>query len=336
MYLIFALVAFSILIIIHELGHFTLAKLNGIYVEEFAIGMGPKLFGFKGKETEYNIRILPFGGFVRMLGEEESAVKDNRALNAKTPLQKISVIAAGATMNYILALLIFGLIAFNFGFAKPVISQVALNSPAQESGLMVGDKLLKVDNSMINTTSDLKLGMILAKGESINLEIERNGERLIKEIMPVIDETGNTVIGITHEFVDNPTIRESIVQGFKDTLTMISQTFKSLKMMVTGKANFKTDIGGPITIVKMSSQAAKAGIWTLMEFTAFMSVQLAVFNLLPLPALDGGLILIQVLELITRKKIPERFIGVVNSVGFALLMILMVVVTLKDIIFPVL
>lgn len=336
MYLIFALVAFSILIIIHELGHFTLAKLNGIYVEEFAIGMGPKLFGFKGKETEYNIRILPFGGFVRMLGEEESAVKDNRALNAKTPLQKISVIAAGATMNYILALLIFGLIAFNFGFAKPVISQVALNSPAQESGLMVGDKLLKVDNSMINTTSDLKLGMILAKGESINLEIERNGERLIKEIMPVIDETGNTVIGITHEFVDKPTIRESIVQGFKDTLTMISQTFKSLKMMVTGKANFKTDIGGPITIVKMSSQAAKAGIWTLMEFTAFMSVQLAVFNLLPLPALDGGLILIQVLELITRKKIPERFIGVVNSVGFALLMILMVVVTLKDIIFPVL
>jgi len=144
------------------------------------------------------------------------------------------------------------------------------------------------------------------------------------------------VIGITHEFVKNPTIGESIVQGFKDTITMVSQTFKSLKMMFTGEANFKTDVGGPITIVKMSSQAAKAGIWTLMEFTAFMSVQLAVFNLLPLPALDGGLILIQILELITRKKIPEKFVGVVNSVGFALLMLLMVVVTLKDIIFPVL
>lgn len=336
MYLIFALVAFSILIIIHELGHFTLAKLNGVCVEEFAIGMGPKLFGFKGKETEYNLRVLPFGGFVRMLGEEGGAIKDNRAFNAKTPLRKISIIVAGATMNYVLALLIFGLIALNFGFAKPVVSEVALNSPAQKADLRVGDRLLKVDNSTINTTSDLKLGVILAKGDAITLEIERNGEKIIKEIVPTIDETGNLVIGITHEFVKNPTIGESIVQGFKDTITMVSQTFKSLKMMFTGEANFKTDVGGPITIVKMSSQAAKAGIWTLMEFTAFMSVQLAVFNLLPLPALDGGLILIQILELITRKKIPEKFVGVVNSVGFALLMLLMVVVTLKDIIFPVL
>ena len=335
MYLIFALVAFSILIIIHELGHFTLAKLNGVCVEEFAIGMGPKLFGFKGKETEYNLRVLPFGGFVRMLGEEGGAIKDNRAFNAKTPLQKISIIVAGATMNYVLALLIFGLIALNFGFAKPVVSEVALNSPAQKADLRVGDRLLKVDNSTINTTSDLKLGVILAKGDAITLEIERNGEKIIKEIVPTIDKTGNLVIGITHEFVKNPTIGESIVK-IVDIVISIMETFKSLKMMFTGEANFKTDVGGPITIVKMSSQAAKAGIWTLMEFTAFMSVQLAVFNLLPLPALDGGLILIQILELITRKKIPEKFVGVVNSVGFALLMLLMVVVTLKDIIFPVL
>ena len=336
MYLIFALVAFSILIIIHELGHFTLAKLNGICVEEFAIGMGPKLFGFKRKETEYNVRILPFGGFVSMLGEDGGAIKDKRAFNAKKPLQKISVIAAGATMNYILALGIFAAIAFNFGFARPIISEVALNSPAQQAGLLAGDKLLKIDNSRINTTGDLKLGILLSKEEAITLEIERSGERLIKEVMPVINEDGNTVIGITHSRVQNPTLGESISQGFKETLTMISQTFKSLKMMVTGEANFKTDVGGPITIVKMSSQAAKAGIWTLMEFTAFMSIQLAVFNLLPFPALDGGLILIQLLEMITRKKIPEKFIGVVNSVGFALLMMLMVVVTLKDIIFPVL
>ncbi len=336
MYLIFALVAFSILIIIHELGHFTLAKLNGICVEEFAIGMGPKLFGFKGKETEYNIRILPFGGFVRMLGEEDGAIKDKRALNAKKPLQKISVIAAGATMNYILALIIFVVIAFNFGFSKPVISEVALNSPAEQAGLMAGDKLLKVDNSRINTAGDLKMGIVLSKGETIAIEIERNGERLIKDVTPVVNEAGSTIIGITHEFAERPTLIESISQGFKETLTMISQTFKSLKMMISGEANFKTDIGGPITIVKMSSQAAKAGIWTLMEFTAFMSIQLAVFNLLPFPALDGGLILIQLLEVITRKKIPEKFIGVVNSVGFAILMMLMVVVTLKDIIFPVL
>lgn len=336
MYLIFALVAFSILIIIHELGHFTLAKINGVCVEEFAIGMGPKVFGFKGKETEYNIRILPFGGFVRMLGEEGGAVKDKRALNAKTPLQKISIIAAGATMNYILALLIFGLIAFNFGFAKPVISDIAQNSPAQEAGLMIGDKLLKVDNNIINTTGDLKLGIALSKGEAVTLEIERNGERFVKEVIPTVDEAGNIIIGIIHELVENPSIGESITQGFKETLTMITQTFKSLKMMVIGEVNFKTDVGGPITIVKMSSQAAKAGVWNLMNFTAFISIQLAVFNLLPFPALDGGLILIQLLEIITRKKVPEKFIGVINSVGFALLMMLMVVVTLKDIIFPVL
>lgn len=335
MYLIFALVAFSILIIIHELGHFVLAKLNGICVEEFAIGMGPKLFGIKGKETEYNIRVLPFGGFVRMLGEDGETTSDKRSFNTKTPFQKISVIVAGATMNYILALLIFALIAFNFGFAKPIIDNITQNSPAQEVGLMSGDKLLKIDNSVINTTNDLKLGIALANKESITLEIERDGEKIIKEVTPIVDEAGNTVIGITHEFVENPSFIQSIKQGFKETLTMISQTFKSLKMMVTGRVNFKTDIGGPITIVKMSSQAAKAGIWNLLNFTAFMSVQLAVFNLLPIPALDGGLILIQVLEIITRRKMPEKFITAINSVGFALLITLMAVVTLKDIIFPV-
>lgn len=335
MYIIYALLAFSILIIIHELGHFAVAKLNGIYVEEFAIGMGPKIFGIKGKETEYNLRILPFGGFVRMLGENED-VTDKRSFSSKTPIQKILVIAAGAFMNYVLALVIFAMFSFNFGFAETRIAEVMPNSPAEQVGLQVGDELLKIDGHKIFTTDDLRMGISMAKGNEVTIEVKRNGEKLVKQVTPQTDENGRILIGITHESIENPTFIQSIKQSFKETITMVSQTFQALKMIVTGEANLKTDVGGPITIIKMSGEAAKAGIWNLMYFVAFLSVQLAVFNLLPFPALDGGIILIQLIELISRKKIPEKYIERINTVGFMLLMLLMVVVTLKDIIFPVL
>lgn len=335
MYIIFALLAFSALILVHELGHFILAKLNGIYVEEFAIGMGPKLFGVKVGETEYNLRILPFGGFVKMLGEEDES-DDSRSLNAKTPIQRILVMGAGAFMNYVLALIIFIGLAMSSGFAENKVASVVPNSPAQKIGIEQGDEFLKIDGNKIHTTDDFRMGLALAKGNPVELEIKRGNDVLTKTVQPILNESGVYQVGIGYGFVEKPTLLQGIKQGFNETRSLVSQSFIALKTIVTGEANLKTDVGGPVTIIKMSGQAAKAGANTLLWFMAFLSVQLAVFNLLPFPALDGGRIFIELIQMIIRKEIPAKYIEAVNTVGFMLLMGLMVLVTIKDIIFPIL
>ncbi|WP_332833540.1 RIP metalloprotease RseP [Clostridium perfringens] len=335
MYIIFALLAFSALILVHELGHFIVAKLNGIYVEEFAIGMGPKLFGVKVGETEYNLRILPFGGFVKMLGEEDES-DDSRSLNAKTPIQRILVMGAGAFMNYVLALIIFIGLAMSSGFAENKVASVVPNSPAQKIGIEQGDEFLKIDGNKIHTTDDFRMGLALAKGNPVELEIKRGNDVLTKTVQPILNESGVYQVGIGYALVEKPTLLQGIKQGFNETRSLVSQSFIALKTIVTGEANLKTDVGGPVTIIKMSGQAAKAGANTLLWFMAFLSVQLAVFNLLPFPALDGGRIFIELIQMIIRKEIPAKYIEAVNTVGFMLLMGLMVLVTIKDIIFPIL
>ena len=335
MYIIFALLAFSALILVHELGHFIVAKLNGIYVEEFAIGMGPKLFGVKVGETEYNLRILPFGGFVKMLGEEDES-DDSRSLNAKTPIQRILVMGAGAFMNYVLALIIFIGLAMSSGFAENKVASVVPNSPAQEIGIEQGDEFLKIDGNKIHTTDDFRMGLALAKGNPVELEIKRGNDVLTKTVQPILNESGVYQVGLGYGFVEKPTLLQGIKQGFNETRSLVSQSFIALKTIVTGEANLKTDVGGPVTIIKMSGQAAKAGANTLLWFMAFLCVQLAVFNLLPFPALDGGRIFIELIQMIIRKEIPAKYIEAVNTVGFMLLMGLMVLVTIKDIIFPIL
>lgn len=335
MYIIFALLAFSALILVHELGHFIVAKLNGIYVEEFAIGMGPKLFGVKVGETEYNLRILPFGGFVKMLGEEDES-DDSRSLNAKTPIQRILVMGAGAFMNYVLALIIFIGLAMSSGFAENKVASVVPNSPAQEIGIEQGDEFLKIDGNKIHTTDDFRMGLALAKGNPVELEIKRGNDVLTKTVQSILNESGMYQVGISYALVEKPTLLQGIKQGFNETRSLVSQSFIALKTIVTGEANLKTDVGGPVTIIKMSGQAAKAGANTLLWFMAFLSVQLAVFNLLPFPALDGGRIFIELIQMIIRKEIPAKYIEAVNTVGFMLLMGLMVLVTIKDIIFPIL
>lgn len=337
MYIIMAILGFSLLIIVHELGHFMLAKLNGIKVEEFSIGMGPEVFSRKGKETQYSLRLFPIGGFVKMLGEEED-IDDERSFSSKSPLRRISVILAGAAMNIILALVLFGIIFSNRGFLIPVISSVVENSPAYEAGLKAGDKILKIDSSHVFTASDVTIGIQLSKGDKINLLVNRNGEK--KEIIVVpqlVNEDGVELykIGFYHTVVENPTISQTLNYTVKETVSAVGQTYKSLQMMILGQVNFKTDVGGPVTIIKMSGEAAKNGLITLARFLAFISINLAVFNLLPFPALDGGWTVLLLIELITRRKVPEKIVGALNTVGFILLMGLMLVVTLKDIIFPV-
>ena len=337
MYIIMAILGFSLLIIVHELGHFIMAKVNGIKVEEFSIGMGPEVFSKKGKETQYSLRLFPIGGYVKMLGEEEE-VEDERSFSSKSPLRRITVILAGVTMNIIFAIIAFSIIISNRGYTETTISKLEPDTPAIESGLQVGDKILTIDGARVFTTTDVSMGIQLSKGDSVDLVVDRNGEKENITVTPrLIEQDGTQMyqIGFYYTPVENPTILESIRESFNETISLVTQTFKSLKMMVTGNINFKTDVGGPVTIIKMSGQAAKNGLMTLTYFLGFISINLAVFNLLPFPALDGGWTVILLIELITRRKVPDKVVGAANYVGFMILIGFMIVVTLKDILFPI-
>ena len=337
MYIIAAILGFSLLIIVHELGHFIMAKVNGIKVEEFSIGMGPEIFSHKGKETQYSLRLFPIGGYVKMLGEEEE-IEDERSFSSKSPLRRISVILAGATMNILFALVIFVVFFFNRGFSTQTVSKIVDNSPAYEAGLQPGDIILKIDGARVFTPSDVSIGIQLSKGDNINLLVDRNGEEKELDITPrLVEENGSQIyqIGFYYSAIEKPTLAQAIKQTFNETISLVGQTYKSLQLLVTGKLNFKTDVGGPVTIIKISGQAARNGLATLAYFLAFISINLAVFNLLPFPALDGGWTVILFIELITRRKVPDKVVGAVNYVGFIILIGFMIVVTLKDIIFPV-
>lgn len=334
MYIVLALLAFGILIMIHELGHFMLAKLNNVRVEEFAIGMGPKIFSIKGKETIYSLKILPIGGYVKMYGEEED-VTDPRAFMSKSPLQKISIVAAGAIMNYLLAVLLFTLISFNNGLTKPVLSEIVPNSPAEKVGLMPGDTIKEINSHKVIIWDDFTLYVMMSDGADINLKYERNGKIQSVTLKPEKDIKENRFkVGVGATVIEKPSLGASISHGFKQSISTINQVKFSLKTIFTGKAKLN-DVGGPVTIIRVSGAAAKAGIWNLMWFTALLSVQLAIFNLLPFPALDGGWIFILLIELITRRKVSEKIIQTVNYIGMSLLLLLMLLVTIKDILFPI-
>ncbi|MGL5151198.1 MAG: RIP metalloprotease RseP [Clostridium sp.] len=335
MYIIWAILAFGLLIIVHELGHFIMAKINGVYVEEFAIGMGPKIFSYKTKETAYSLGIFPIGGYVKMLGEEEN-VDDDRSLSSKSPIRRISIIIAGAVMNFLLAIAIFTATLFNHGYKLPQADSITPNSPAAKAGIQSGDTFVRIDGTPVLSADDLTVGIGMSNGKEIDMVVERNGERFNTKITPEFNEEEKRyMIGFGFAVESNPSLISSFKQSFKQTGSIVVQTFKGLKSIITGKANLKTDVGGPVTIIKMSGEAAKNGIWNLLYFTAFISVNLAVFNMLPFPALDGGWTLIILIEMITRRKVPEKVVGILNYVGFAILIGLTIMVTIKDILFPV-
>lgn len=326
-----AVLAFSLLIIAHELGHFTLAKLNGVKVEEFSLGMGPKVLGFKGKETEYLIKAFPIGGYVKMLGEEAD-VNDPRAFSNKSSLQKLSIIAAGPIMNLILAVVIFSIVG-SFGFAIPVVNELIEGKPAQVAGLMKGDRIVEINNKKVATWQDLSGAIYTSKGDTLYIKLVRDGKTFEKTVLPV-KEGNEYLIGIRPAVENNPSAGQIISYGFKESGSMIKGTFDFLAGVFQRKVS-ANDVGGPITIIRVASEAAKAGIIPLLSLTAYISIQLGIFNIIPFPALDGGWIFLFLFETITRKKVDPNKVGVINTVGFALLMVVMVLVIVKDVLYPI-
>jgi regulator of sigma E protease len=332
--IILAILAFSVLVIGHELGHFTLAKINGVKVEEFSIGMGPKLFGIKGSETDYIVKAFPIGGYVKMYGEEEKST-DPRAFSNKSPERKLSIIAAGPLMNLVLAIVFFMILAFSKGFIAPIVNEVELNSAAAAAGIQKGDRIIKIDDKKITTWEDFITEVFGAKDQKINMTFKRNGELKSVVLTPKWNEEEKRYkVGIGGTVIERPGIFQSISYGFNETKSLVNQTFMTFKSLFKGQLTVN-DFGGPVTIIKASGKAAQAGFWNLLWFSAFLSVQLAIFNIIPFPALDGGWIFLLLFEIITRKKIDDKKVAFVNYIGFTILMILVVLVTIKDIFYPI-
>lgn len=333
---VLAIFALGVLIIVHELGHFIMAKINKVKVIEFSIGMGPKIFTYKGKETNYSLSLLPVGGYVQMLGAQEESEEEG-SFTSKSPFRRITIIVAGVIMNFILAIVIFTAVLCHFGYRDTSINEVLKDGPLLEAGLQTGDEVTKVNNSKIITFTDLNNEMGKNTGEEVTVEYKRDGEIKEATIKPkyVDDEGGKRyILGAIFNVVEEPTLAQGFKQSFKQSGTLITQALKTLGKLVTGQGNLKTDIGGPVTVVQLSAGAAEAGMWDLANLVGVLSISLAVFNFLPFPILDGGWTVLLLIELITKRKVPEKIVNVMNTVGIVLLVALMVVVTIKDIIFP--
>lgn len=326
--LLATLFVFGLLITSHELGHFIVAKLSGVAVIEFAIGMGPKIFGFKKGETKYTLRLLPIGGYNKMLGEQEKS-DDPRAFSNKSPWKRLGIIIAGAFMNFLIAVVLFFLVTYNIGIMKPIISSVVKNYPAQAAGLQINDKIISVNDMEIKSWNSFTDFVTGNNGKPFKLIVKRGNSNIEKLLKPVFDKKANRyLIGISGTNVKGD-IFESVKNGLYLTGDSIKQMLAFLGNALHGKVN-TADIGGPVAVVKLSGEFAAAGFWSLLYFTAFLSINLGVINLIPFPALDGGWVIILLYEGITRRKIDENKIGFVNFIGFALLMVLIVVVTFHD------
>ena len=331
--------ALGVLIISHEFGHFLLAKLNGICVEEFSVGMGPRILSWQGKETRYSLKAVPFGGSCMMLGEDEES-QDERAFGSKSVWARISVLVAGPFFNFILAFLLAMIVLGSMGIDHPVLTGVMDGYPAQEAGMQAGDRIVKLNDENITFYRDVSLYLALHQGESLDVVYERDGNKYEALIVPEYNEEyGSYMMGI--EVAGGRT-----KVGFLDTVKYsiyevgywIRYTFLSLEMMVTGKVGVQ-DVSGPVGMVSsmsdMVQQSSEDGAFyifiNLANICILLSANLGVLNLLPLPALDGGRLLFCLIEVVRGKPMKQEYEALVHGVGLLLLLGLSVIIMFKDI-----
>ena len=353
---ILAVVIISLIVFIHELGHFIAAKCCNVRVLKFAVGMGPKLIGKQWGETEYSIRVFPFGGFCAMEGEDtdaiskseigEAAVSDgSRSLKNKPIWQRFIIFFAGPLMNvvlgYILAVIL--VLMANFvptttisGFHTVSDTDKTISALSHDSGLMEGDEIIKINGMRIFTTSDKSYQVNANFGKPMDVVVERDGEEItVKDVL-----FGDTNSGQSIDFTINGENKNPInvmTYAAKDTISTGRLIWISLVDLVTGKYNI-SEMSGPVGMVKEIGNAAaesetlRQAFLTLMRLSMFITVNLGIANLLPIPGLDGGRILFLIIEAIRRKPLKPEHEGIVNLVGIGMVLLLIVAVTFSDII----
>lgn len=328
-----AVLLFLTLIIIHEFGHFISAKLLGVKVNEFAVGFGPKLFSKQGKETKYSVNLIPLGGYCAMEGEDEDS-GDDRAFCNKKPWKRFVIVVMGATFNLLLGLIIVAIIlAPSKAFTTTQIAEFAENATSEQTGLMVDDKILEVDDRKIFTTYDLSYAFTNVKDGKIDILVERKGE---KELLKDVTFQSEEAEGITFLSVDFKVYGEKKTFGtyIKNTVnTAISYctvTWRSLVDMLSGKYGLSA-VSGPVGVTVAVANVAKENLMNVLPIMALITINLGLFNLLPIPALDGGRLIFILFEMIFRKPVPQKYESAVHAVGFVILFGLMILIAAKDI-----
>lgn len=337
-FVIMIVLMFAAIVIVHEWGHFIMAKKNGVLVHEFAIGMGPKLWGVQKGETLYSIRLLPIGGFCSM--EEEVGKSNNpRAMSSKKPWQKLLIIVAGAVMNFVFAWVVMSIIVGYNGRGTNQIESLQNQMPAQEAGLMVGDRIIAVNGERVRNLEDL-YAHTSNEPATYKLTIERNNnEEFDVNITTKQSETGRALFGFTAKR-NHFNIWYNVKNGFIAMCEAVKQIWGSLLQLVTGQVGMN-QVAGIVGVVDVTAKqwdqgmalgGFKVAIINLLYIAGLLSANLGIVNLLPLPALDGGRAVFIFIEMICGKAVPAEKEGAVHFVGMVLLMLLTVVICYNDIV----
>ena len=345
--LILLILILGFLIFVHELGHYITAKNRGAYVYEFAIGMGPKIFSFKRKNSKdptiYSLRIFPIGGFCAIAGEVDEndggdvKLKKSDYMCNKKIWERCVILIAGVTMNFITGIVILFFSALIFGATNPssVVGTAPEGYPVSEAGIEVGDKILKIDGKRANTWDKITLILNLKhESDTYIFTVEKTDGSIVDyEITPatVTDEDGNEtkVFGVGQDATREKGIINAIKYAFTKTGSIISSMFSIIGNLITGNLSI-TSLSGPIGVYSIVGEAAKTSIESVLYLTAYLSINLGFINLLPFPAVDGGRVLLLIIEAIRKKKMNPKIENAINSVGMALLMLLMLLISVKD------
>ena len=335
--IVLAIFIFGFIVFFHELGHFILARKNGIDVDEFWIGMGPTLLHKKIGNTDYCLKLLPIGGAC-MMGEDEVDDLSEGSFNSKSPWRRISVIAAGPAFNFILAFICSIIFIVIIGVDKPVAGSVTEGSPAYEAGLQAGDKIVKIGSKHIYIFRDISVYEQLHAGEEQEIAYIRDGEKHSVILTPVQNENGYYMIGITSTGYEKAGIFDMLKYSVFEVRYWIDSTISGLRMLFTGKVGV-SELSGPVGVVNIvdnTYKQSKSGgallvFVNMLRLAILLSANLGVMNLLPIPALDGGRLLFLIVEVIRGKRIPPEKEGYVHLTGMVFLLGLMAFVMFNDV-----
>lgn len=342
--LLILFIILSVIIIVHEFGHFIAAKKGGVYIDEFSLGMGPQLLKYKPKksETTYSLRAFPIGGFVSMAEKEDpsnKAIKKNQVLENKSFGRKLLVLINGILFNCFLAIFLFFVSGLLYGrpVSEPVINKVVGGMAAEKAGLESGDKILEVNGVKINTWDDflLEASAKKLKNEYIFKVEKSNGDIKEYNLVPEVQEVEGQEVKVFGIQSSGTTyykgFKNAVIYAFEGFYTNFKTIFKILGNLFTGEVPVKS-LSGPVGIYSLVDSVKSQGLNTLLYLTAYLSINVAIINLIPIPVFDGGRVLILLIEKITRRKSSENLEAILNYVGFALMILLMLYVTFNDII----